>query len=141
MNERNSEFVVAIDRENGSKVVARGEGQPGKPFTLKLPGARLWTPDSPTLYQLNIDLYRDRVATNRTFDPATGAETTTSANAFSTQLFGNGNVVLSPGDRWTLELPLAENPWFMSVSPTDIAEFDGGELADAILSLEFLSTQ
>jgi Tc toxin complex TcA C-terminal TcB-binding domain/PKD domain len=88
-----------------------------------------------------VDLYRDRIATNRTFDPVTGAETTTSANAFSTQLFGNGNVVLSPGDRWTLELPLAENPWFMSVSPTDIAEFDGGELADAILSLEFLSTQ
>jgi len=78
--------------------------------------------------------------TNRTFDLATGAETTTSPNAFSTQLFGNGNVVLSPVDRWTLELPLAENPWFMSVSPTDIAEFDGGELADAILSLEFLST-
>jgi len=72
---------------------------------------------------------------------ATGAETTTSPNAFSTQLFGNGNVVVSPVDRWTLELPLAENPWFMSVSRTDIAEFDGGELADAILSLEFLCTQ
>jgi hypothetical protein len=86
------------------------------------------------------NLNRDGIATNRTFDLATGAETTTSPNAFSTQLFGNGNVVLSPVDRWTLELPLAENPWFMSVSPTDIAEFDGGELADAILSLEFLST-
>ena len=88
-----------------------------------------------------VDLYRDRTATNRTFDLATGAETTTSPNAFSTQLFGNGNDVLSPVDRWTLELPLADNPWFMSVSPSDVAEFDGGELADAILSLEFLSTQ
>jgi hypothetical protein len=89
----------------------------------------------------DVDLYRDRIATNRTFDPTTGAETTTSPNAFSTQLFGNGSVVLSPVDRWTLELPLADNPWFMSVSPSDIAEFDGGELADAILSLEFLGSQ
>jgi hypothetical protein len=88
-----------------------------------------------------VDLYRGRIATNRTFDLATGAENTTSSNAFSTQLFGNGNIVLSPVDRWTLELPLADNPWFMSVSPSDIAEFDGGELADAILSLEFLSAQ
>ena len=88
-----------------------------------------------------VELYRGRISTNRTFDLATGAETTTSPNVLSTQLFGNGNVVLSPVDRWTLELPLADNPWFMSVSPSDIAEFDGGELADAILSLEFLSTQ
>ena len=88
-----------------------------------------------------VDLYRGRVATNRTFDVASGTETTTSPDAFSTQLFGNGNIVLSPVDRWTLELPLADNPWFMSVSPSDIAEFDGSELADAVLVLEFLSTQ
>ena len=51
-----------------------------------------------------VDLYRDHTATNRTFDLATGAETTTSPNAFSTQLFGNGSVVLSPVDRWTLRI-------------------------------------
>jgi hypothetical protein len=85
-----------------------------------------------------VALSRGRVSTNRTFDLATGVNTTTSPNAFSTQLFGNGTVTLSPVDRWTLELPLADNPWFTTVSPSDIAEFDGGELADAILSLEFL---
>ena len=69
------------------------------------------------------------------------SETTTSPNAFSMQLFENGNVVLSPVDRWTFELPLADNPWFMSVSPSDVPEFDGDELADAILSLEFLCPQ
>jgi hypothetical protein len=88
-----------------------------------------------------INLYRERIATNRTFDAATGADTTVSPNGFTTQLFGSGNALVSPVDRWTLELPLAENPWFMKVSASDIAEFDGGELADAILSLEFLSTQ
>jgi len=63
------------------------------------------------------------------------------SDGFTTQLFGGSNGLLSPVDRWTLELPLAENPWFMKVSASDIAEFDGGELDDAILSLEFLGTQ
>jgi hypothetical protein len=90
-----------------------------------------------------IALNRGRIATNRTFDPATGAETTASLNPFGTQLFKNGSVAvtLSPVDRWTLKLPLADNPWFTTVSASDVAEFDGGELSDAILSLEFLSLQ
>jgi hypothetical protein len=88
-----------------------------------------------------VELYRGRVATNRTFDLATGVDTTTSPNAFTSRLFESGNVVISPIDRWTLELPLAENPWLMSVSPSDVVEFDGRELADAILTLEFLRTQ
>jgi hypothetical protein len=88
-----------------------------------------------------IELYRGRISTNRTFDLTSGAENTTSANAFSTLLFGNGDVVISPVDRWTVELPVANNPWLTSVSSADIAEFDGGELADAILTLEFLNAQ
>ena len=90
-----------------------------------------------------IALNRGRIATNRTFDATTGSETTTSLNAFGTQLFKNGNVAvtLSPVDRWTLELPLADNPWFATVSPSDVAEFDGGELSDAILTFEFLGPQ
>jgi hypothetical protein len=109
--------------------------------TRKLParfyGKQRYLPDAP------ISLNRSRIATNRTFDVATGAETTTSLNAFGTQLFRNGNaaVTLSPVDRWTLELPQADNPWFTTVSPSDVAEFDGGELADAILSLEFVGPQ
>jgi hypothetical protein len=87
-----------------------------------------------------ISLYRGRIATNRTFDLTTGVETSTSLNTFSTQLFKDGNVTvtLSPVDRWTLELSPSDNPWLMTVSPSDVAEFDGGELADAILGLEFM---
>lgn len=84
-----------------------------------------------------VNLFRGRIATNRTFDADTSANTTTSPNAFTTQLFGDGTVTISPSDRWTLQLPLTENPWFMTVSPSDIAAFDGSELNDAVISLEF----
>ena len=77
------------------------------------------------------------MATNRTFDPDTDADTTAASNALATQLFGSGTAVVSPVDRWTLELPRDENPWFVKVSPSDVAEFDGSELSDAVLSLEF----
>ena len=88
-----------------------------------------------------VTVYRQRVATNRTFDSSTGANTTTAPNQFTTQLFGSGNVTISPADRWTLELPLAENPCFATVSSSDVVEFDGSELNDALLSLEFLAPQ
>jgi hypothetical protein len=82
-------------------------------------------------------LSRGRMSTNRTFDPETGLDTTASPNAFTEHLFGDGSFALSPADRWTLEVPLADNPWFMTVSPSDVAEFDGGELSDAVMILEF----
>jgi peptidoglycan hydrolase-like protein with peptidoglycan-binding domain len=90
-----------------------------------------------------VDLYRGRVATNRTFDLETGAETTASLDAFGTQLFKEGaaTFTLSPVDRWTLELPVADNPWFTTVTSSDVAEFDCSELADAILGLEFVTPQ
>jgi hypothetical protein len=86
-----------------------------------------------------ISLFHGRITTNQTFDLTTGANTTASPNPFTAQLFGYGTI--SPVDRWTLELPLADNPWFMTVSPADITEFDGSELVDAILGLEFLNLQ
>lgn len=104
-------------------------------LSARLYGQQRYLPSDP------VDLYRGRIATNRTFDLTNGADTTPSPNAFSTQLFGNKSITFSPVDRWTLELPIAENPWFASVSPSDVAEFDGGELADAVLSLEFSGTQ
>jgi hypothetical protein len=85
-----------------------------------------------------VSLSRGRVSTNRTFDPSTGSNTTTSPNPLATQLFGDGSITISPVDRWTLELPIAENPWFTTVSPSDIAEFDGSELDDAVIELEYL---
>jgi hypothetical protein len=143
---------VSIDCSVGA---VRGRADTG-PATLKLvPGiytldflatrklsARFYSkqrylPDDP------VALNRGRIATNRTFDLKTGAETTTSLNPFGTRLFKNGNAVatLSPVDRWTLELPLSDNPWFATASSSDVASFDGGELADAILSLEFMGPQ
>ena len=62
---------------------------------------------------------------------------------FTKHIFGDHpqQIALSPADRWTLELPLADNQWFTTVSASDVAEFDGGELADATLTLEFLGPQ
>jgi hypothetical protein len=79
-------------------------------------------------------LSRGRAATNRTF--VDGAETTTAANSFTTHVFANR--VLSPADRWTLELPLEANLWLSSVSMSDVLELDGSELADAVLGLEYV---
>ena len=75
------------------------------------------------------------LATNRTFDPTSGAETTTSPNPFTQHVFGSGT--LSPIDRWTFELPMEDNPCLVSVSLTDVKQYDLSELADAALSLEY----
>jgi len=96
---------------------------------------QLYQPTNP------VTLYRDRISTNRTFALTTGTETTALPNELTTHLFGDGSVTASPVDRWTLELPLEENPWFTTVSPSDLPEFDGAEFADAILSLEFRCAQ
>jgi hypothetical protein len=76
------------------------------------------------------------LATNRTFDALTGAETTSAQNPFSVHVFGGRTI--SPVDRWTLELPVADNPFLASVSSADVAEIDASELADAVLAFEFL---
>ena len=90
-------------------------------------------PDEP------VALTRMRAATNRTF--TNGAETTTQPNALAVHLFGRNpsQSALSPADRWTLELPLAANPCFLAVSSSDVAEFDGSEIGDAVISLEYLA--
>jgi len=78
------------------------------------------------------------LATNRTFDVATGNETTTNVNAFGRHVFGSGpSAALSPTDRWTLELPLDDNPSVVSVSSADTKQHDLGELADVFLALEY----
>ena len=75
------------------------------------------------------------LTTNRTFDVTTGNETTASLNAFGQHVFGPG--ILAPTDRWTLELPLDDNPCAVSVSSTDVKQHDLGELSDAFLALEY----
>ena len=83
---------------------------------------------------VEVKLDRMRASTNRTFDAA-GVENTTAPNAFTMQVFDRQ--VLAPDDRWTLELPMDKNPWFLGVSSSDMAQFDGEELADAVISLEY----
>jgi hypothetical protein len=76
-----------------------------------------------------------RLASNRNFDLETGAETTTSPNAFAQHVFRSD--VLAPTDRWTLELPLDDNPSLLSVSSTDVKQVDLSDLSDIVLALEY----
>jgi hypothetical protein len=80
-----------------------------------------------------------RLASNRTFDVNTGAETTTNLNAFGQHIF-TGNT-LAPTDRWTLELPLDQNPSAVSVSSSDVRQLDLSELSDVILALEYTTRE
>jgi peptidoglycan hydrolase-like protein with peptidoglycan-binding domain len=122
-------------------------GTPGKPNRVVLDflvtrnlSARLYSKQR-FLPAEAVAMSRLRVATNRTFAVDGESETTTAPNAFTKHLFGDGPAenVISPADRWTFELPDAENPWFVGVSSSDVAEFDGRELDDATLSLEYLA--
>jgi hypothetical protein len=45
--------------------------------------------------------------------------------------------VLSPIDRWTLELPLDDNPCLVSVSSADTKQHDLGELSDVFIAVEY----
>src|ERR1043165_2340790 len=76
-----------------------------------------------------------RLATNRTFNLDTGAETTTSLNAFGQHVFNSG--VIAPTDRWTLELPSDQNPGAVSVTSSDVEQLDLSELSDVVLALEY----
>jgi len=49
--------AVALD---GSREVGRAAGRPGAPFVVPVPHAKLWAPDSPTLYNLRITLSGSR---------------------------------------------------------------------------------
>lgn len=75
------------------------------------------------------------VASNRTFDVDTSAETTTNLNAFGNHVFGA--MPLSPADTWTFELPLADNPALLSVNRVDRPQHDLTDLTDAILTVEY----
>ncbi|MBA3462802.1 MAG: hypothetical protein H0T46_22795 [Deltaproteobacteria bacterium] len=92
-------------------------------------GMQRHVPTTPVVFE------RGRKATNRTFD-LDGNETTSAPNDFTGHVF-DGRVI-SPIDRWTLEMPIASNPWFRSVTSGDIEEVDCSELADAVIALEFV---
>ncbi|MCA9240215.1 MAG: glycoside hydrolase family 2, partial [Planctomycetales bacterium] len=47
--------VLVVARDNGGEV-ARTQGKPGDQLTLPIPHAKLWSPDSPHLYDLEVTL-------------------------------------------------------------------------------------
>ncbi|UPK73075.1 hypothetical protein MU582_11505 [Nocardioidaceae bacterium SCSIO 66511] len=48
---------VRLQARRNGRVVARGEGVPGKPIRLEIRRPELWTPDHPNLYDLRVALY------------------------------------------------------------------------------------
>jgi hypothetical protein len=52
---------VTVVVKDGGKEVARGTGGAGQPITVKVPDAKLWTPESPHLYDLTISAGEDTV--------------------------------------------------------------------------------
>ena len=44
------------DRVDGGRKVAEASAQPGRPATLSVPRPQLWTPETPFLYDLKVDL-------------------------------------------------------------------------------------
>ncbi len=47
---------VNVSVKDGDKVVASGTGKPGTEIVIKVPGAKLWSPDSPNLYDLHVNV-------------------------------------------------------------------------------------
>jgi hypothetical protein len=125
-----SSGVVTIQKvPRGQRIVLTFQAT--RNLSAHLYGRQVFLPNDP------VALSRMRATTNRTFKGE--QETTSQPNALTTHIFGANTppAVLSAADRWTLELPLATNPCFLSVSSSDVTEFDGGELGDAVLSLEY----
>lgn len=54
-----SQHALKAIAKDGAKIVASATGNPAIEFELKIPGAKLWSPDSPFLYDLNIYLEQD----------------------------------------------------------------------------------
>jgi hypothetical protein len=150
----NGKVPVTIALPSGTSRVALDcavgnfrERSAGGPITFELPvgshvltfgalrdlSARVYS-DYRHLPDRKIAVQRGIVATNRAFD-ADGNEITANRNAFAKHVFGDGE--LSPVDRWSVELPVAENRWFASASLDDDIAFDASDIADVLLALQF----
>jgi hypothetical protein len=51
-------YTVRLTAEDGGKPVKSAEGPLGQPIDLPIPEAKLWTPDTPHLYELRVELRR-----------------------------------------------------------------------------------
>lgn len=50
------EATIRIEARDGETVVGRGEGQTGRPVTVKIDNPKLWSPDDPHLYDLKVEM-------------------------------------------------------------------------------------
>jgi hypothetical protein len=57
----NAGGAAEISALDGTRVVATASGPAGQPVVVRIPQAKLWSPDSPFLYDLRVRLGRDEV--------------------------------------------------------------------------------
>lgn len=67
LGEAPADTEVTLDVKDGDRVVATAKGKPGTELAIKVPDAKLWSPDSPFLY----DIQATVVSGGRTLDQVT----------------------------------------------------------------------
>lgn len=86
------------------------------------------------------------LVTNRRFDvlgtEVPGGGENPPRNKFTSFVFGetNSSHELSPANEWTVEFPIANNEFLKSVSSSNVDQHGWGEIADAVLVLEYETT-
>jgi hypothetical protein len=63
--EKSGDCGVRLTCFDGKNAVARAEGKDGAPIELAVPDGKLWTPDSPFLYDLRVELLRGETPLDR----------------------------------------------------------------------------
>jgi hypothetical protein len=99
--------------------------------TLKvgLYGAQRWVPNA------RVDADGGRVTSNREFNDDGTEKNLANRNQLATHLFGKGPI--SPLDRWTVHLALADNPFLRGVTEDDTERLAVEVLDDVVLSMEY----
>jgi hypothetical protein len=104
--------VTRVSALEGSRVVADASGQAGEPLVLRIPQAKLWSPDNPFLYDLRVRLGRDEVRSYVGIRTIAVARDTAGVN----RLFLNGKPLFEYG--------LLDQGWWpdgLYTAPTDEA--------------------
>ena len=99
------------------KQVAQGSGDTGSDITLSVPGAKLWSPDSPTLYDMEVTLTSGGKETDR-------VESYTALRKISTRKLDNGEWRMQLNNQDLFQFgPLDQGYWpdGLYTAPTDEA--------------------